>query len=304
VAVLVLAVALDLALGDLPNRFHPVARIGGLIAAGRRFAVRVPPRLLTAYGIALVAAVAAVALAGSLAVIVAASWLPWPGGLLLEVWLLKCSFALRGLVAAVQQVRDALAVGDLDGARYAVARHLVSRPVVALDEGATASAAVESLSENLTDSWVAPLCFFLLGGLPAAWVYRAVNTADAMIGYREGLLERLGFASARLDDLLNLVPSRLAALSVVAGASLAGASTARAWRIWRRDAAMTESPNAGQTMAAMAGALGVTLEKQGHYRLGEGAPPDVAAIDRALGVFATAVGLGLVASLVVLRVAR
>src|SRR5215467_3887189 len=304
VAVLLLAVALDLALGDPPNRWHPVAWIGALIAGGRRLAERVPPPFLTAYGATLIIVVAAVTLAGSLAALGVCRMLPWPVRLLLEAWLLKLTFSIRGLVSAVWEVRDALAACDLVAARAAVARHLVSRPVATLDAGATASAAVESLSENLTDSWVAPLCFFLVGGMPAAFVYRAVNTADAMIGYREGLLEQLGWAAARLDDLLNLLPSRLAALALVGGAALARASAAGAWRTWRRDGARTASPNAGQTMAAMAGALGVTLEKRAHYRLGAGAPPDLAAIDRGVRVFAAAASLSLVAALALLRASR
>jgi adenosylcobinamide-phosphate synthase len=245
-----------------------------------------------------------VTLAGSLAVVAMSRAMPWPIGLVLEAWLLKLTFSLRGMISAVWEARDALAAADLGSARAAVARHLVSRPVATLDAGATASAAVESLSENLTDSWVAPLCFFVVGGLPAAFVYRAVNTADAMIGYREGLLGELGWATARLDDLLNLLPSRLGALAVVAGAGLTRESATDAWRAWRRDGRLTESPNAGQTMAAMAGALRVTLEKHEHYRLGAGAPPDVAAIDRSVRVFAAAAGLGLVAALVVLRAWR
>lgn len=300
-AVLLLAVLLDLGLGDPPNRFHPVSWLGRLIAAGRRGADRLPPRLLLGAGVALIAIAVTVACLGSLAAQSAAGWLPWPLGLLAQAALLKCSFSLRGLVSAVRLVRDALASGDLAGARMALGRHLVSRPVHSLDRGATASGAIESLSENLTDSWVAPLCFFLVGGNPAAWAYRAVNTADAMIGYRLGRLEQLGWATARLDDLLNLLPSRLGALAIVAGARLSGERTAGAWRAWRRDGHATESPNAGQTMAAMAGALGVTLEKRGHYRLGDGAAADVEAIDRALRVFAASAGTSLVGALVVLR---
>src|SRR5262249_43175166 len=226
-----------------------------------------------------------VALAGSVAALAVCRMLPWPVRLLLEAWLLKLTFSIRGLVGAVWEVRDALATCDLVAARAAVARHLVSRPVATLDAGATASAAVESLSENLTDSWVAPLCFFLAAGMPAAFVYRAVNTAAAMIGYREGLLEQLGWAAARLDDLFNVLPSRFAALAVVGGAALAGASAVGAWRAWRRDGAQTASPNAGQTMAAMAGGLGVTLEKRTQYPLGAGAPPDGAATDRGVRGF-------------------
>lgn len=299
-----LAVALDLLLGDPPNRYHPVAWIGRLIALGRRRAASVPTDLLVLYGALLIIVVTITAVMGGLAAQAAAGWLPWPGSLLAQAWLLKCSFSLRGLVAAVWEVRDRLEAGDLAGAREAVGHHLVSRPVEELEEGATASAAVESLAENLNDSWVAPLCFFLVGGLPGAWAYRAVNTADAMIGYREGMLEQLGGASARLDDLLNLVPSRLAALALVAGARLGGESGSRAWDVWRRDGGSTASPNAGQTMAAMAGALGVTLEKRGHYRLGDGPAPDVLVIDRAVGVFAAAAGVALVAALVLLRAFR
>lgn len=300
-SVLAIAVALDLLLGDPPNRYHPVAWIGRLIGLGRRWADAVPADLLVLYGALLVVVVSITTVMGALAAQAAAGWLPWPLDSLAQAWLLKCAFSLRGLVAAVWQVRDRLEAGDLAGAREAVGRHLVSRPVEDLEADAAASASVESLAENLSDSWVAPLCFYLVGGLPGAWAYRAVNTADAMIGYRLGMLEQLGGASARLDDLLNLVPSRLAALAVIAGARLGGESGSRAWEVWRRDGASTSSPNAGQTMAAMAGALGVTLEKRGHYRLGDGPAPGVGAIDRAVGVFAAAAGVALVAALVLLR---
>jgi adenosylcobinamide-phosphate synthase len=104
--------------------------------------------------------------------------------------------------------------------------------------------------------------------------------------------------------LLNLVPSRLAALALVAGARIGGESGSRGWEVWCRDGGSTASPNAGQTMVAMAGALGVTLEKRGHYRLGDGPPPDVAVVDRAVGVFAAAAGVALVAGLVLLRAFR
>jgi adenosylcobinamide-phosphate synthase len=193
-----------------------------------------------------------------------------------------------------------------------VAWHLVSRPTDGLDAPAVASAAIESLAENLTDGLVAPVCFYVVGallggtgaGLALAWAYRAVNTADAMIGYRRDELEYLGRATARTDDALNYVPARLAAATIVAGAWLARRSRAGAARVWRRDGARTESPNAGQTMAAMAGALGVTLEKPGHYRLGDGPPPDPDAIDRAMGVARWAAALGLATAGLVLLLAR
>jgi adenosylcobinamide-phosphate synthase len=309
--VLALAVALDLLVGDPPSRWHPVAWIGGLIARGRRLAPGAPEDLAL-YGSFLILVVTGVAAGGALAAHAVLAALPAPVALLGHAWLLKCSLSLDGLLGAVEIVRGHLVAGDLAGARRQVAWHLVSRPTDGLDTPAVASAAIESLAENLTDGLVAPVCFYVVGallggtgaGLALAWAYRAVNTADAMIGYRRDELEYLGRATARTDDALNYVPARLAAATIVAGAWLARRSRAGAARVWRRDGARTESPNAGQTMAAMAGALGVTLEKPGHYRLGDGPPPDPDAIDRAMGVARWAAALGLATAGLVLLLAR
>jgi adenosylcobinamide-phosphate synthase len=287
---LLLAVLLDLALGDPPNRWHPVAWIGRLLAAGRRMAPTGGPGRLFLHGATLVILTAGAA-AGAAALIASGggSWL----ALLLQAWALKCTFALRGLFGAASTVGASLARSDLDAARDRLACHLVSRPTAELDAGEVASATIESLAENLTDSWIAPVFFFLLGGLPVAWAYRVVNTADAMIGYRDGELEYLGKCAARLDDVLNFVPARLATLSLIAAAGLAGQSTSGAWRTVRRDGARTASPNAGLAMAAMAGALGVRLSKRGHYTLGAGPAPDLEAIGRAMRVSAWAAALWL-----------
>lgn len=308
--VLALAVALDLLLGDPPNRWHPVAWIGRLIAQGRRLAPS-RPEDLALYGSFLVLIVAGVAAGGALAAHALLGALPGIAAPLAQGWLLKCSLSLRSLPAAVEIVRGHLVAGDLAGARRQVAWHLVSRPTAGLDEGGVASAAIESLAENLTDGLVAPLCFYVAGallggvgaGLALAWAYRAVNTADSMIGYREAELEYLGRATARTDDALNYVPARVAAWALVAGAWLGRQSATGATRVLRRDGRRTASPNAGQTMAVMAGALGVALEKPGHYRLGDGAPPDVASIDRALRVerWAAALGVGAAALALVAR---
>lgn len=205
----------------------------------------------------------------------------WPlVALVVGVPLLKSMFAIRMLREAGERVRLPLEAADLAGARLGL-RSLVSRDASGLDAPLVAAAAVESLAENLGDSVVAPLCFYAIGGLPGAVAYRAANTLDSMIGYR-GRYEWLGKAGARLDDLLNLLPSRLAALLIMGAAALAGEDARGAWRMARRDAGLTASPNAGWPMAAMAGALGVELEKVGHYRLGAGgAAADAAAIRRA-----------------------
>src|SRR6185436_6409500 len=182
--------------------------------------------------------------------------------------------------------------GDLPGARATLAWHLVSRPTMDLGEGEVAAATVESVAENLTDSIVAPAFLYLAFGLPGAMVYRAINTADAMIGYRDGALEYFGKVAARLDDVLNFVPARLGGLACVLAAGPGRAT--EAWRILRRDRLQTASPNAGWPMAAMAGALGVVLEKPDTYRLGDGAWPARADIARAVRLFARAAAIGTV----------
>jgi adenosylcobinamide-phosphate synthase len=171
------------------------------------------------------------------------------------------------LAKAGQTVRLHLEREDLAAARQAL-QALVSRDRSQLTEELVSAAAIESLAENLSDSVVAPLFYYLLFGLPGAAAYRLFNTFDAMIGYH-GRYEYLGKAAARLDDILNFLPSRLTALLILICAPLFGGQRERAWRIWRRDARKTASPNAGHPMAMAAGALGLQLEKVGHYTLGD-----------------------------------
>jgi adenosylcobinamide-phosphate synthase len=194
-------------------------------------------------------------------------------------------------------VESALRAGHLADARRLVGFHLVSRPTGELDADHVASAAVESAAENLTDAFVAPLLCYLAFGLPGAYAYRAINTADAMIGYRAERFEYFGKAAARLDDVLNIVPARLSALAIAAAARVAGGDARRAWRVMMRDHGRTASPNAGWTMSAMAGALGVALEKPGAYRLGDGSLPGPGHIGRARRI-ARAAGLGSAAAMI------
>jgi adenosylcobinamide-phosphate synthase len=295
--VLLTAVALDLAFGEPPDRVHPVAWLGRALGAGRRRWCRGSRPTLLLRGAGVTLAVAALAgLAGGLLHALAGRL--GTAGLALEAVALALLLSVRGLVAAARRVAAHLRRGDLVAARASVGRDLVSRRTDELDPGRVASAAAESVAENLTDAFVAPACFYLVFGLAGAAVYRAVNTADAMFGYREGPLEYFGKVAARLDDALNFLPARLAGWAIVLAAGLAGESARGALAVMRRDRGLTASPNAGWTMAAMAGALGVTLEKPGAYRLGAGPLPDAAAIDRANKVLALAVAVsstGLVA---------
>jgi adenosylcobinamide-phosphate synthase len=174
--------------------------------------------------------------------------------------------------------------------------HLVSRDTSTLDESRIAAATIESLAENTSDSAIAPLFWYAVAGLPGALVYRFLNTADAMLGYRDAEREWLGKAAARLDDVANLIPARLTALCMILSAPWLGGRMEGGWRIWRRDAGTTASPNAGHPMSAAAGVLGVELEKVDHYRLGAGQPkPSARDIRRSqrLVIVSVAIALGI-----------
>ena len=262
-----LAVAWDLLLGEPPTPVHPVVWMGTIARALERRAPSAGAGRQFRYG-----ALLALGPPIAYAILVGGGWRRlrgWPiPALALGVPLLKSTFAIRELRRAGAVVRTALEDGDLARARVGL-RSLVSRDAAELSAALVAAAATESLAENLSDAVVAPLCYYALFGLPGAVAYRAVNTLDALIGYR-GRYEWLGKAAARLDDLLNLLPSRLTAGLIVAAAAVGGEDASRAWATLRRDGGATASPNAGWPMAAMAGALGVGLEKVGHYRLGAG----------------------------------
>ena len=288
------AFTIDLVFGDPPNRWHPVAWLGALLGMARRRFAHGSPAVLVLGGAIVTIGIAALAMtAGVVVSRVAVAF--GPAGLLLEAFALSICLSLDGLWRAAREVAKALDMGDLAAARGALAWHLVSRPTADLSEGEIAAAAVESVAENLTDSIVAPTLIYLGFGLPAAVLYRAVNTADAILGYRDGPLEYFGKLAARADDVLNLVPARVAALAIVGAAALTGAAPREAFATLWRDRRRTASPNAGWTMAAMAGALRVRLVKRGAYVLGDGPLPTAQHIRRSLVLMTVASGLAIVA---------
>ncbi|WP_233491100.1 cobalamin biosynthesis protein [Blastococcus sp. TBT05-19] len=190
---------------------------------------------------------------------------------------------------AADRMHEALAAGDLAAAR-AVLPSLAGRDPSTLDEAGLVRATVESVAENTSDAAVAPLFWGAVAGLPGLLGYRAVNTLDAMVGYRSARYARFGWAAARADDVANWVPARLTAALTVAVAPLAGGSAAGAWRTWRRDGAAHPSPNAGRCEAALAGALGIRLGGRNVYGgrvedrppLGDGPAPARADVVRAV----------------------
>ncbi len=168
------------------------------------------------------------------------------------------ALAVRDLKVEAMRVQKALETEGLEAARKAVSR-IVGRDTEALDEKGVARAAVETVAENFSDGVIAPLAYMLLGGAPLALVYKAINTMDSMVGYKNARYLHFGRVPAKLDDAANYLPSRLAALLLIAAARLTGEDAASAWRIWRRDRRKHASPNSAQCEAAMAGALGLRL---------------------------------------------
>lgn len=208
---------------------------------------------------------------------------------------LKPALSLRPLLAAANDVRAALQRRRVTEARRLLGWHLVSRDTTHLTPSEIAGATIESVAENLSDSIVAPLLAFRAGGLTAAYAYRMLNTADAMLGYRTPDLEWFGKVSARADDVANIVPARIAALLIACTAAAGGGSSRNAIRLALSDAHVTSSPNAGWPMAAMAGALGVCLTKRGHYVLNRrGHDPRPRDIARACRIVAAAAALSAV----------
>lgn len=294
------AAALDAALGEPEGRWHPVAVLGNLLSLAHEPVRRAPPRAqlagggLALGGVALGVGLGAAAVERALGSGAGAA----AGG----AAVLKPAFALRQLLQEGSGVAGALEDGRLGEARARL-RSLVSRPTEALDAPLVAAAAIESLAENLCDSVVAPWLAFAVLGLPGTAVYRVVNTADAMYGYR-GELELLGKAAARTDDVCNWLPARATALALVGAAACTERTGGSALRCWRADGGSTESWNAGRPMAAMAGALQRRLEKPGQYVLGAEFPaPDATDVRRAIRIVRVAAGLALGGS-VALTVAR
>jgi len=270
-AALALALAWDLALGEPPNAIHPVVGIGKTISCLERIASNANRFAQLVYGLLIALLLPATLAAGAYFL---AQWLKelWvPAYVVVVAILLKTCFSIRGLQASANDVRLSLEKNDSSEASKNLTS-LVSRDTTQLTPEQAASAAIESVTENTTDSFVAPWLYFAIFGLPGAIAYRAVNTLDAMIGYH-GKYEYLGKASARLDDLLNLIPARISALTIAAVSLLTRNNMKRSLKVLFKEGHHTESPNAGLTMAAMAGALGVKLEKAGHYVLGVGLKP-------------------------------
>jgi adenosylcobinamide-phosphate synthase len=270
--ILLLALALDLLLGEPPRPIHPVVWMGKIISFWER---RAPAehseesskwsQLIYGAGVALLTI--AIFASAAYFLLFYANELSPIAYIIIGALLLKPTFSFRELRRTALDVRKLLVDDNLKGTQDKMSA-LVSRETRTLERPALVSATIESVAENLTDSFVAPIFYFLIFGVPGAIAYRVVNTLDAMIGYH-GKYEYLGKVAARLDDILNFIPARISGILLVIAARLCQKDSRNAWQIMLRDHGKTESPNAGWPMGAMAGALRTRLEKEGCYSLGE-----------------------------------
>ena len=268
------ALAIDAAFGDPKNRYHPTAWMGGMIAAITIRTRLIPGRL---GGVAVVVPVAAAAAASVVMLLylfdagasVLPQYLQVVASVLLGGVLLKTTIAVRGMKRHADAVLASLGQDDIGAARAGLSA-IVKRDTKDLNKRHVISGVLESISENTVDGVTGPLFYYAIFGLPGAFVYRAVNTADSMIGYRTSMFRNVGWFAARCDTILNYVPSRLTGLVMVVSAALMRCDWRGSYSTMVRDGSRTASRNAGYPMAALAGALGTQFEKVGHYSLGSG----------------------------------
>ena len=255
--VIIAAVILDILIGD-PRWFpHPVVYMGRLIGVLEK-ALRRLVRNERLGGVLLLVMTVSITCGVALAILKGAYAVSPYLGFIVAVFLSWSCLAARSLHLESRLVADSLVEGDLASARKYLSC-IVGRDTAELDEAEIWRATTETVAENTSDGVIAPLFCLMIGGPVLAIAYKAVNTLDSMVGYRNERYLRFGWASARFDDLANFIPARLTGLLMVAAAPLAGLSGCSAWRIMRRDGRNHSSPNSGIPEAAAAGALGVRL---------------------------------------------
>jgi adenosylcobinamide-phosphate synthase len=268
--VLAAALVLDLAVGDPRSSLHPTAWIGRLIGAMK-------PRMkggsskmeLLNGSVAAIAIVALVTITTYYFLHVIEAILGAIGLIVVSIIMLKSTIAIKGMESHARSVIDALANRDIATARTRLAK-IVGRDTSTLDEQHILSATVESIGESTVDGITSPLFYFAMFGIPGAFAYRAINTLDSMLGYKDSYHENIGWFSAHLDTIANYIPARITALLMVLAARIIGADWKNSLFIMSRDKYNTPSVNGGWAIATIAGALRVRLEKIGYYSLGEG----------------------------------
>lgn len=255
---------LDLLFGDPVWLYHPVRLIGNWISWGERKLRKVCGTHLTAAGGVLWVLTAGMAFAIPFGLLALAGWIHPALRFLLETFWCFQILAAKCLASESRKVYDRLKARDLPGARKAVSM-IVGRDTEKLTEEGVTKAAVETVAENTSDGVTAPLIYLLIGGAPLGFLYKAVNTMDSMLGYKNDWYLYFGRIPAKMDDVFNYIPARVTALLMTISAFLTGLDGKNAWKIYRRDRKKHASPNAAQTESVCAGALGVRLAGDAVY---------------------------------------
>ena len=268
------ALLLDFLIGDPKTKYHPTAWIGKLIAVLVPFSRNNSPKKELFGGILIVFTVVTIVSTLLVALDFGISLLTIDivslvVSIVVGSILLKTTIAIRGMQKHALSVVDALEKDDLDSARNHLSM-IVKRNTKNLDKNHISSAVLESVSENTVDGVTGPLFYYAIFGLPGAFVYRAINTIDSMIGYKTSLFRNIGWFGANCDTILNYIPSRLTGLVMILSALILGYNWKESFYIMKRDGRKLESPNAGFPIAALAGALGTKLEKINYYAVGDG----------------------------------
>lgn len=262
-SIILLAIILDLVWGELPSSIHPVVIMGRLINYLKPNLLKLKNRSSGVFLTTILLAVFTIPLYFILQLLE----LNLIIYILASAVILFTTFAVKGLIVSAHQVKEQLDV-DIDSARKQVS-YLVSRDTTNLTKEELSSAAVESLTENITDSVISPLFYTFLFGVLGGMAYRVINTLDAMVGYKDEINRDIGWFPAKLDDVVNFIPARLTGVLMVASAAFMGLDWKNSYKTMMIEARKTPSPNSGYPMAAAAGALGVQLEKKGVYTLGD-----------------------------------
>jgi len=274
VVIVTFALLLDFLVGDPRTKYHPTAWMGKLIALLVPFTKSNSAKKELLGGILLVSIIVTVVSTLLIVLDIGISLLTIDVvSLIVSIAigsiLLKTTIAIRGMQKHALAVVDAVEKGDLNSARNHLSM-IVKRDTKHLDKNHILSAVLESVSENTVDGVTGPLFYYAIFGLPGAFVYRAINTIDSMVGYKTALFKNVGWFGAKCDTVLNYLPSRLTALVMILGALILGYNWKESLYIMKRDSRKLESPNAGFPMAALAGALGTRLEKMNYYTIGNG----------------------------------
>lgn len=264
---LILGFLLDLVIGDPHFLYHPIRLVGNLIGAAEKVLRRVFPgtkRGELAAGIFLVVAVTAITTSVPALLLYGTGKLGWGFRFVLETVMCYQLLATKALRDESMKVYDRLKEGDLKGSRFAVSM-IVGRDTQVLDEAGVTKAAVETVAENASDGVIAPMIFLAIGGPALGYFYKAINTMDSMVGYKNEKYLYFGRAAAKLDDAVNYLPARLSGLFMILACSFTGLDRKRAFAVWKRDRFNHASPNSAQTEAVMAGALGIQLAGDAWY---------------------------------------